>query len=115
MRKNALLGVLLCGLSGWGWAAEQPQTSRKKLEQITEIQGYSCAKDYAWFYADGRLERSFVSKDTQFGEVQVPSGFHQGGYGTSFYESGKLHKCFLSRDYEGLRKGQEIVRPPDVH
>jgi hypothetical protein len=190
MRNNAFVAVLLCGLSGWGWAADRPQTSRRKLEQITEIQGYSCTKSYAWFYADGRLERCFVSKDTKFGEVQVPSGsiivlrpdgkpeyamlehdswllgyhcrgggplgpaegamttfypsgrlklcwlvadqeiqgvpcassggfffdmFHHGGWGTWFYGNGKLHKCYLAHDFESLKKGQEIVRPPDVH
>ena len=190
MTNNALFAMVLCGLSGWGWAAGRMETSRKKLERITEIQGYSCAQDYAWFYAGGRLERCFVSKETQFGEAQAPSGsiivlrpdgnpeyamlahdswlagyhcrgggplgpaegamtlfypsgklklcwlvddqeiqgvpcaasggfffgiFHNGGWGTWFYSNGKLRRCHLSRDFEGLKRGQEIVRPPDVH
>jgi len=190
MRRNTPVAVLLCGLSCCGWAAERPETSPKKLERITEIQGYSCAGGYAWFYADGRLERCSVSKDTPYGEVRVPAGsiivlrpdgkpkyamlerdswllgyhcrgggalgpaegattgfypsgrlqlcwlaedqtiqgvpcaasggfffaiFHHGDWSASFHENGKLHKCYLARDFEGLHKGDQIMRPPDVH
>ena len=66
--RYALLVVIL------GWAAAPPQASRKTLDQPTEIPGYACAKGYAWFYADGRLERCTVSRDTAFGEARVPAG-----------------------------------------
>jgi hypothetical protein len=44
------------------------------LHEPAEIQGYPCAKGFAWFYADGRLERCTVSRDTAFGEARVPAG-----------------------------------------
>ena len=37
-------------------AQPRPVTHRTKLRQDTEIQGYPCAKGYAWFYADGKLD-----------------------------------------------------------
>jgi hypothetical protein len=72
MRKNLLLAALLFGLQGFVWA--QPQSSRKALAQPTEIQGYPCAKGYAWFFADGKLERCAVTRAVAFGEATVPSG-----------------------------------------
>jgi antitoxin component YwqK of YwqJK toxin-antitoxin module len=38
------------------------------------IQGYSCAKGYTWFYADGKLNECFVSQETQYGEALIPRG-----------------------------------------
>ncbi|MDR3746375.1 MAG: hypothetical protein P4K80_09625 [Acidobacteriaceae bacterium] len=54
-----------------GWA-QRPATHRTTLRQDTVIQGYPCAKGYAWFYADGRLERCSVSRETTFGEAKIP-------------------------------------------
>ncbi|MGC1421752.1 MAG: hypothetical protein WA815_05350 [Terracidiphilus sp.] len=50
------------------------QTSRRKLDRNEVIQGYQCAKTYAWFYTGGRLQRCTVSQETIFGEVKVPAG-----------------------------------------
>src|ERR1035438_201108 len=66
----ALMGLL----STMAWAGSTPQPVRKTLDQTTEIQGYPCAKGYAWFYDTGRLERCTVAGNTIFGEAQVPAG-----------------------------------------
>lgn len=50
------------------------QTQRKHLDQPTVIQGYPCAKDYAWFFPDGRLNRCTVSREFDFGEAHIPEG-----------------------------------------
>lgn len=55
-------------------AAAQPQTNRRFLNQATDIQGYPCAKGYAWFYTDGHLYRCFVLREIPFGEAIIPSG-----------------------------------------
>jgi len=55
-------------------AGEPPQTTRKTLDQPTEIQGYPCAKGYAWFFDDGRLSRCTVTREIAFGEARIPAG-----------------------------------------
>jgi hypothetical protein len=55
-------------------AQSRPVTHRTRLQQDTEIQGYPCAKGYAWLYADGKLESCAVSKEFVFGEAKVPVG-----------------------------------------
>jgi hypothetical protein len=72
MKKIVVLGTLLCGLFGTGWAQSKPQTYRKTLDRAAEIQGYSCAKGYVWFFMDGRLSQCTVAKDTAVGESLVP-------------------------------------------
>jgi hypothetical protein len=52
----------------------RPEVTRKTLDAPIEIQGYPCAKGYAFFYSDGRLNQCSVSRETAFGEVRVPSG-----------------------------------------
>jgi hypothetical protein len=56
------------------WAGVPPHTSRKTLDQPTEIQGYPCDKGYAWFFDDGRLSRCTVTRETAFGEARIPAG-----------------------------------------
>lgn len=56
------------------WATSQPQSVRKTLDQPTELQGYPCAKGYAWFFADGALHRCTVAREMPFGEAAIPSG-----------------------------------------
>jgi hypothetical protein len=177
MRNITTFALLLGCLSSVGWAGAPPRTERRKLAQPAEIQGYPCAKGYAWFYTDGKLQRCIVSQETQFGEALVPIGsiidlkpdgsrdgvqmarstrIHDvlcdgggflgpaegawvgfypsgklkgcylvgnqdvqgvpcahGGFfasltgpdpGTNFYESGSLHSCRLSRDFNGQKK-----------
>lgn len=74
MKRVILFATALCGLCCSVWAGAPSQTSRKTLDQPTEIQGYPCAKGYAWFYADGRLSRCTVTREIPFGEVRIPAG-----------------------------------------
>ena len=73
MRKTHLF-VLFCVLSCAGWAIAQPQTYRKTLDQSAEVQGYPCAKGYAWFYQSGHLRNCTVAKEIAFGEATIPAG-----------------------------------------
>jgi len=74
MRNASFLALLLYGLSSPVWAGGQPHVSRKTLDQPTEIQGYPCAKGYAWFFDDGRLNRCTVTREIPFGEARIPAG-----------------------------------------
>jgi hypothetical protein len=73
MTKTLALAIFLCGLGCAGGAATQFQTHRKMLDKPTEIQGYPCAKDYAWFFSSGRLNRCTVSREIVFGEALIPA------------------------------------------
>jgi hypothetical protein len=44
------------------------------LHNPTEIQGYPCARGYAWFFDDGRLNRCTVTREIPFGEARIPAG-----------------------------------------
>ena len=74
MRNLSFLALLLCGLSRPTWAGAPPHTSRKTLDQPTGIQGYPCAKGYAWFFDDGRLSRCTITREIPFGEARIPAG-----------------------------------------
>jgi hypothetical protein len=65
---------LLCGLASAGWAGSPAHTSRKTLDQPAEIQGYPCAKGYAWFYDNGSLNRCTMAREAAFGEARIPAG-----------------------------------------
>ena len=76
-RMGGLVAVLVVMAVGCGvtqTAQPRPVTHRIKLRQATEIQGYPCAKGYAWLYADGKLNECFVSQETQYGEALIPGG-----------------------------------------
>jgi hypothetical protein len=64
--------ALVLAISLQALAANPPQASRRHLDQNTAIQGYPCARGYAWFFDDGHLSRCTVSIDTNFGEVRIP-------------------------------------------
>lgn len=71
----AVLGVVV--LTGFGVALIAQSgiaAQRTKLNQATEIQGYACAKDYAWFYSDGKLKRCTTSREIAVGVAQVQRG-----------------------------------------
>lgn len=172
-----LVLLVLCVPMDCGWAESRPPALRKTLHAAQEIQGYPCAKGYAWFYSDGRLETCTVERETVFGEARVPErsriylrtdgspdfvflsrdtrlvgltcrgGGHSymtafypsgklkvcwlsgdqevqgvpcmgasfiadvfgGSVGVRFWENGKLNTCKLSKDFDGLRRGQHIV------
>jgi antitoxin component YwqK of YwqJK toxin-antitoxin module len=68
--------VLLPLVAAWTGSAQEPRpaTHRTTLRQDTEIQGYLCAKGYAFLYANGRLEQCSVSREIAFGEAKLPVG-----------------------------------------
>ncbi len=74
MRTKLALPMLFISLICAACDATTPQTQRRHLDQIAAIQGYPCAKGYAWFYADGRLNRCTVTRGLNFGEAWIPSG-----------------------------------------
>ena len=76
--KGLICLVPLCGLvfglACFGRTATPPQKYRKTLAQNTVIQGYECAKGYAWFYPGDRLASCTVTKDTDFGVARASAG-----------------------------------------
>jgi len=97
MRTTVFLGLFLCILQCAASAGAPPRTERRKLAQPTEIQGYPCDKGYAWFYADGKLCRCFVSRETQLGEALGPKG------------------SILSLKPEGTLDGVQMARSTRIH
>ena len=73
MRTTMVLATAFLGISLTTSPGPTKQTYRKTLDQTQTVQGYPCAKGYAWFYADGRLQRCTISHDTLFGEVAIPT------------------------------------------
>ena len=69
----ALLFIMLGTIPISGLAGETPANHRMKLQEPREIQGYPCAKGYAWFYSNGNLQRCTVSRDITFAEARVPA------------------------------------------
>jgi hypothetical protein len=74
MKKTILFALLSCSLICAASVACQSQAERKKLGKPTEIQGYPCAKGFAWFFADGHLNRCVISRQIVFGEAKIPIG-----------------------------------------
>jgi len=70
----ALFGGLMLGIACFGGSAPPSQQYRRTLTQVTEIQGYPCAKGYAWFYHDGKLKSCTLAHDTDFGVARAPAG-----------------------------------------
>jgi hypothetical protein len=71
---NGVIGVLLSGAIFVGCAGTPAQKYRKTLEQPAEIQGYQCARGYAWFYADGKPASCTLARDTDYGVARAPAG-----------------------------------------
>jgi hypothetical protein len=103
-------------------------TTRRELKTVTEIQGFSCAARYAWFFTDGTLSSCFVSRETKFGKIVIPensmillsregaprfvflsretnlNGYPcRGGpahdYNVALYPGGELKTCWLAEDH----------------
>src|SRR5258708_7412819 len=74
MRTRLAFPILLTGLLCAACASNRVQNQRRPLDQATTIQGYPCAKGYAWFYADDRLNRCTITRDMAFGEIWIPAG-----------------------------------------
>jgi antitoxin component YwqK of YwqJK toxin-antitoxin module len=101
--------AILIAVAGCCWLdarcdTSRPAVFRRKLEHTTEIQGYSCAKGYAWFYAAGQLERCGVSRETVFGDAHVPAGSI-----IVLRPNGSPRYCFLSHDT--LIAGYRVMGP----
>lgn len=90
--KALLCCAVLIGLS-LPAATDKPATYRKHLDHPALIQGYPCAADYAWFFADGRLNRCFLSRDIDIGEAHVP-----GGSVVELFADGSLSYVMLKRN-----------------
>jgi len=93
MSKTLFFVLWLFGLSCFTASGATPQTTRKMLHGPTEIQGYPCAKDNAWFYADGHLQRCSVSRGTGFGAISIPRGSI-----VSLLPDGRPEYTMLARD-----------------
>jgi len=95
-RLVAVLAVVVaagCGVTQTVQSGSAAQ--RTKLQQDTEMQGYPCAKGYAWFYADGKLESCAVSREFVFGEAKVPVGSI-----VSLLQDGRPRYAMMARDSE---------------
>ena len=96
---KVLLVVVLGAFGFWlGWAHAQDgkaKTERKKLERAQEVNGIPCAKDYAWFYAGGKLQRCTTSREVGFGMAQVPAGSI-----VAVLEDGRPDYAMMVRDVE---------------
>jgi hypothetical protein len=47
---------------------------RKALDSAVDLQGYPCAKGYAWFFDGGRLKQCTLAREAPFGEAVAPAG-----------------------------------------
>ena len=74
MFRHPSLILCLIAITTLRLPGQQSQTIRKPLSKPTDIQGYPCAKGYAWFCTDGHLDRCFVSREIPFGEATIPAG-----------------------------------------
>lgn len=72
--SKIVFALTLCFLPFFAWGGPPLSHERRKFVAPQEVQGYLCAKGWAWFYADGQLESCTLERDTPFGEVQAPRG-----------------------------------------
>lgn len=105
MRSSLLFFIIVFGILAGGCGAQNPNLHKQKLASDAVIQGYPCAKGYAWFYSGGALRQCAVSRDTSFGEAQVPQGSI-----IVVTPEGRPHHVFLSREwtvagYRGMGPG----------
>ena len=113
MRFAVIVG---CCLACPGLATAQvtnaKQLQRRTMAQETVIQGYACAKGYAWFYADGRLKECAMALETEFGEAKAPVGSW-----VNLREDGRPDFVFLQRDMEiagyVCRGGNGVLGPTE--
>jgi len=55
-------------------AKAEVSAQRQTLGKPREINGVACARGYAWFYPDGRLQRCTASREIAVGVAQVQRG-----------------------------------------
>jgi hypothetical protein len=54
--------------------AAEPNALRNKIPHAITIQGYPCARGYAWFYPDGSLNQCTIASPAPFGDFEAPRG-----------------------------------------
>ena len=74
MKSAPLSAFLICVFLAAASLASEPNALRSKVLHDTVIQGYPCARGYAWFYPDGSLNECTVARPVTFGAVRVPRG-----------------------------------------
>lgn len=75
MRRNSICAVVWLCLAALAYGqGERSNLERRRLSRPTDLQGFRCAADYAWFYPGGALESCRVERDTPFGEARVGAG-----------------------------------------
>jgi hypothetical protein len=74
MKSAPLSAFLICVFLAAASLASEPNALRSKVLHDTVIQGYPCARGYAWFYPDGSLNECTVARPVIFGGVRVPRG-----------------------------------------
>ena len=113
MRRHILFGALLLSPRCFGWV--EPEVVRKTLEVPVEIQGYPCAKGFAWFFADGHLKQCTVSRETAFGEARAPTGSivvpHRDGTPNYFF-SATMHQSSATPAKVEVRSERPKGQPP---
>jgi hypothetical protein len=74
MKTKWLAATLLCASALTACTPAQTHSERRKLARETVIQGYPCAKGYAWFHPGGSLDSCTVAQEVAFGEARIPAG-----------------------------------------
>ena len=112
MSKNSVYALLFIGLQVAYCARPQPQSHRSTLQLVAEIQGYSCAKGYAWFFADGRLHRCTVVRQTKFGEARIPAGSIIAIHPDGTPDSGMEQEAGSDKEFQSQSNGTSIRSTP---
>ncbi len=74
MKSSPLSAFLICVFLATASLASEPNALRNKVPQDTVIQGFPCARGYAWFYPDGSLNECTVARPITFANDRVPRG-----------------------------------------
>lgn len=90
MRTTNLLIVALLLLFA---IAAHAGSRRQSLDRTTTIAGYPCARGYAWFYANGKLDTCTLAAESRFGEATLPAGSL-----ISLDEAGQIKSARMSHD-----------------
>jgi len=73
MKYGFLVLIVSLAVSCFGQASSTPPGRRQVLKQETTIQGFPCAKGYAWVYPDGHLSSCTLAEESTFGDAHPPA------------------------------------------